>query len=277
MKQEEFMESIYGCLERIENKINGLSMPQSAGGDAEADSSASEVTLQEVIQELNALKTSFKRVLEALVMIKGDTSNLLKRNSMPDKFMETLSVLKSEQQANHKNQNEFLERFAQTEKDTILHISEKMESLSTSVRNRMEEPDVVCHRHSISIDTPYIFWTLIILVTYSIVVSVAFCFGKQLDYDCSDNDLKYRYIKMKGEASPRQIGELENLFELNRDEDGIEQMREDVEAYEDAVRQQATLAKQARLKEQAAKEQESKAKSIKMKQGQPKDNLKSRN
>ena len=28
MKQEEFMESIYGCLERIENKINGLSMPQ---------------------------------------------------------------------------------------------------------------------------------------------------------------------------------------------------------------------------------------------------------
>ena len=85
------------------------------------------------------------------------------------------------------------------------------------------------------------------------------------------------YIKMKGEASPRQIGELENLFELNRDEDGIEQMREDVEAYEDAVRQQATLAEQARLKEQAAKEQESKAKSIKMKQGQPKDNLKSRN
>lgn len=263
MKQEEFMESIYGCLERIENKINGLSMPQSAGGDAEADNRASEVALQEVIQELNALKTGFKRVLEALVMIKGDTANLLKMNSMPDKFMETLSVLKSEQQAYHKNQNEFLERFAQTEKDTILHISEKMESLSTSVRNRMEEPDVVCHRHSISIDTPYIFWTLIILVTYSIVVSVAFCLGKQLDYDCSDNDLKYRYIKMKGEASPGQIGELENLFELNRDEAGIEQIREDVEAYEDAVRQQAALAEQARLKEQAAKELENKATSIK--------------
>lgn len=61
------MESIYGCLERIENKINGLSMPQSAGGDAEAD--------KEVIQELNALKTGFKRVLEALVMIKGDTAD----------------------------------------------------------------------------------------------------------------------------------------------------------------------------------------------------------
>ena len=74
MKQEEFMESSYGCLERIENKINGLSMPQSAGGDVEEDNSASEAALQEVIQELNALKTGFKRVLEALVMIKGDTA-----------------------------------------------------------------------------------------------------------------------------------------------------------------------------------------------------------
>ena len=44
-----------------------------------------------------------------------------------------------------------------------------------------------------------------------------------------------------------------------------------VETYEEAVRKQAALAEQARLKEQAAKEQESKAKSIKDKQ-QPNDN-----
>ena len=244
MKQEEFMESIYGCLERIENKINGLSMPQSASGDAEAD--------KEVIQELNALKTGFKRVLEALVMIKGDTANLLKRNSMPDKFMETLSVLKSEQQAYHKNQNEFLERFAQTEKDTILHISEKMESLSTSVRNRMEEPDVVCHRHSISIDTPYIFWTLIILVTYSIVVSVAFYIEKRPDNDRMDNDLKYRYIKMKGEATSKRIAELEEIFELNRDNAKIRQMKKDVEEYEQTIQRKVQLEEQARLKEREA-------------------------
>ena len=110
-----------------------------------------------------------------------------------------------------------------------------------------------------------------------VILSVTLYFSVRTDNVQADNDLKYRYIKMKGEASPGQIGELENLFELNRDEAGIEQMREDVEAYEDAVRRQATLAEQARLKEQAAKEQESKAKFIKMKQGQPKGNLKSRN
>ena len=86
-----------------------------------------------------------------------------------------------------------------------------------------------------------------------------------------DDALKYRYIKMKGDASAEQIATLEDIFELNRNTEAIEQMREDVETYEEAVRKQAALAEQARLKEQAAKEQESKAKSIKEKQ-QPKDN-----
>ena len=87
-----------------------------------------------------------------------------------------------------------------------------------------------------------------------------------------DDALKYRYIKMKGDASAEQIATLEEVFELNRDAQKIEQMREDVETYEEAVRKQAALAEQARLKEQAAKEQESKAKSIKARQEQPKDN-----
>ena len=75
-----------------------------------------------------------------------------------------------------------------------------------------------------------------------------------------DDALKYRYIKMKGDASAEQIATLEDIFELNRNTEAIEQMREDVETYEEAVRKQATLAEQARLKAQAAKEQESQAK-----------------
>ena len=70
---------------------------------------------------------------------------------------------------------------------------------------------------------------------------------------------------MKGEATPNEISELENIFELNRDNAGIEQIREDVEVYEDAVRKQAALTEQVRLKEQAAKELDSKAKFIKSK------------
>ena len=68
---------------------------------------------------------------------------------------------------------------------------------------------------------------------------------------------------MKGEATPNEISELEKIFELNRDNARIEMVRKDVEAYEDAVRKQAALAEQARLKEQAAKELDNRAKSIK--------------
>ncbi len=57
--------------------------------------------------------------------------------------------------------------------------------------------------------------------------------------------------------------ELENLFGPNRDNERIEQIREDVETYEEAVQRQATLTEQVRLKEQAARELDSKAKSIK--------------
>lgn len=93
----------------------------------------------------------------------------------------------------------------------------------------------------------------------------------QPNQERKDNDLKYRYIKMKGDTSAEQITILEDIFELNRDNQKIEQMREDVETYEEAVRKQAALAEQARLKEQAAKEQENKAKSIKNKRNNSKD------
>ncbi len=68
---------------------------------------------------------------------------------------------------------------------------------------------------------------------------------------------------MKGEATPEQLMELENLFGPNRDNERIEQIREDVEACEETVQRQAALTEQVRLKEQAARELDTKAKSIK--------------
>lgn len=263
MKQEDFMESIFGCMERIEDMIKGLSSPQTVNNNTEVDNSANEAALQEVRQDLNSVKTAFNRVNEGLAAVKFDTAKLLERNSMSGKFMETLSVLKSEQQQNYERQSELLEHFANEETEAMKNMTEKMESLSTSVRDKMNNPVIVNNKHSISIENPYIFGGIIVMFAIIVVQAVALYFAKQPDYDRIDNDLKYRYIKMKGEVSPKQIVELEDIFELNRDNSKIRQMREDVEAYEDAVRKQAALAEQARLKEQAAKELDNKAKSIK--------------
>lgn len=81
------------------------------------------------------------------------------------------------------------------------------------------------------------------------IMGSALYFVSRPNYDRDDNDLKYRYIKMKGEASPKRISELENLFEINRDNAKIRQLRQDVEDYERAVREKAALDEQARLRQ----------------------------
>ena len=114
-------------------------------------------------------------------------------------------------------------------------------------------------------------WILLSIIVFLMAAGVSAVYHlSRPNIQRDDDSLKYRYIKMKGDASAEQIATLEDIFELNRDDQKIEQMREDVETYEEAVRKQAALAEQARLKEQAAKEQESKAKSIKDKQEQTK-------
>ncbi|OUN52669.1 hypothetical protein [Bacteroides uniformis] len=121
-------------------------------------------------------------------------------------------------------------------------------------------------RHSFALYTKES-WILLTMFISVVAVSISAIYHlSRPNIQRDDDALKYRYIKMKGDASTEQIATLEDIFELNRDDQKIEQMREDVETYEEAVRKQAALAEQARLKEQAAKEQESKAKSIKNKQ-----------
>ena len=145
-------------------------------------------------------------------------------------------------------------------------------TLVQKLKRTIEEGVHNIKHHRIGFETPFVFWTIFGLSALAIIQFVVLVFVLQPNQERKDNDLKYRYIKMKGDASAVQIATLEDIFELNRDEQKIEQMREDVETYEEAVRKQAALAEQARLKEQAAKEQESKAKSIKDKQEQSKDN-----
>lgn len=115
MKSEEYIESIYGCLERIENKINGLSILQSANRKSEVNNGVSESSLLEVKQDLDTVKTAFKRVMEALVMIKTDTADMLKRDSTSDKFSGVLSEFRNAQLQNFESQKNLLERFTATE------------------------------------------------------------------------------------------------------------------------------------------------------------------
>jgi len=267
MKLEELMESIYGCLERIENKVNCLSIPQSADGNSKVYNT-NDAAMQEFKQDLNGIKTSFNRLAESIVAIRSDTTNLLKHSSMADKAMESLSMLNNEHQQSRKQHNDCSNRIVKmlSELGTKqIQESDEIKSLLRATDEHIKNGAYYEKHHSFSIESPFIFWGFCGMFAMIVVLAVALYFAKQPDYDRIDNNLKYRYIKMKGEISPDGISELENIFELNRNNDKIRQMRKDVENYEEAVRKRAALAEQARLKEQAAKEQEDKAKSIKSK------------
>ncbi|WP_195344842.1 hypothetical protein [Bacteroides xylanisolvens] len=124
-------------------------------------------------------------------------------------------------------------------------------------------------RHSFALENKWD-WTIVTgIVLLIALLASALYFERRQGHERTDNDLKYRYIRMKGEASPESIAGLENLFELNRDNGKINRMRKDVETYEEAVRRQAALIEQARLKEWAAREYESKADSVRNKPSKP--------
>ena len=253
---ESFMEGIYGCLERIETGIIELqkakpSESNSVANDEDRIALVHEVkelvsnatglncrhTDRKLDEQTKVLNSNFSAISESV----RDVKTIINRTQPSGEVLNSLAEIKAKQQEQY----------------------DKVKVMFRDTNENIESGIANAKHLRISIDEPHILITFVIMSVAIAVLSVALHLAKRPDYDRIDNDLKYRYIKMKGDASAEQIATLEDIFELNRNNEAIEQMREDVETYEEAVRKQAALAEQARLKEQAAKEQENKAKSIK--------------
>ncbi|MDD4199583.1 MAG: hypothetical protein PHZ12_09315 [Paludibacter sp.] len=70
----------------------------------------------------------------------------------------------------------------------------------------------------------------------------------------SDNDLKYRYIQMQGNATADDLATMDTLFYFNRSSKKIRELRKQVEVFEENVKQRAKLIEQEeRLKEEKMK------------------------
>ena len=249
------MEGIYGCLERIETAVVELQKAK----PNEDNPIVANVDNTALVQEIKTLVDNAT----------GANCKYTERKiqELTKTLSENLGVVNDNVKGvSSKNKPDFV---------AIQNELENLKKLTASLIPMIEESKVL-HRENDYNFNSKLDWFMLTLNTIVIVfLASAYYSESQQNKDEEDDSLKYRYIKMNGDASAEQIATLEDIFELNRDTQKIEQMRKDVETYEEAVRKQAALAEQARLKEQAAKEQESKAKSIKDKQ-QPKDNLKSK-
>ena len=262
---ESFIEGIYGCLERIEAGIIELQKAKTSDVNSVVDNDANETLVHELKALINENNKQGFEYTEA--KIKKFASAVVEHLTiLNDNFKATKSAI-----VNARPSTEILNSLNEI-KTIQEQKSDEVKTLVQKLKRTIEEGVHNIKHHIIGFETPFVFWTIFGLSALAIIQFVVLVFVLQPNQERKDNDLKYRYIKMKGDASAVQIATLEDIFELNRDEQKIEQMREDVETYEEAVRKQAALAEQARLKEQAPKEQESKAKSIKDKQEQSKEN-----
>ena len=113
-------------------------------------------------------------------------------------------------------------------------------------------PRIVQHRISLAIESKGVFWAMIGMMATIVLLCTMLYWTAKPNYDRIDNDLKYRYIKMKGEATSDRIAELEEIFELHRDNAKIREMKRDIEEYERTIQRKVQLEEQARLKEREA-------------------------
>ena len=146
------------------------------------------------------------------------------------------------------------ERQEQICEDLGAQISEIDEKVAEIEIPEKLPPRMVQHRFSLSLDATRNFWLFMSMFVVIAVQSVGLYLDWRPDRSRYDNDLKYRYVLMKGEASPKRLSELEELFEVERDQRRIDSMRQDVEKYERLVRRRAALDEQARLKAQEAEQ-----------------------
>ena len=188
---------------------------------------------------------------------------------MYEDFKETLvKTIKTELSA--KNSQSGSNDLPQLIREVIIQLTERLESIEQSnikvqvgidslqasvesIEIPVELPQrIVQNRISLAIESKGVCWAMTGMMTAIVLLCTMLYWTAKPNYDRIDNDLKYRYIKMKGEAQPDRIAELEEIFELHRDNAKIRQIKRDVEEYERTIRRKIQLEEQARLKEREA-------------------------
>ncbi|KAA6346315.1 hypothetical protein EZS27_006164 [termite gut metagenome] len=120
----------------------------------------------------------------------------------------------------------------QVDMTAVNAMTERFENLIAEVR----KPTKVNHHHVISIGSNKVFFSLIGMCIIILILMFAIYNQRQTISQYEDNDLKYRYIKIQGQATENNIYRLEKQFEYR---DSIVIIRKQVEKYEQLVKEQA--------------------------------------
>ena len=245
--KEELLEAIYGTVERLEQKVDELS---ASPKNTEVGSTPVPVSVDTSILEKAILAMAVKegeaidklvRLREAICIFtdltKKETSNREQRSKL---LFDTVKQLKQEQDAASKD------------------LQERLDNISNTPQKK-----IVTHRFEPTSKYVLLF---IVGMALSLVISIWGNLTQWREHqDWEEADLKYRTLKMVLPSDDPNIRYIEKHFNVQRDENVIDNVRKRIVAYEDSVRHHYEMKQMAEYKDSLSKQLSNEAKRIKEK------------
>ena len=230
--KEELLEAIYGTVERLEQKVDELSASQKYAGaetvPASNDTTKLEKSIIAMFGKEEEVRGKISKLRDAIVVFVDLIKAELGKNEQRNKFL--VDAVKQMRQEND--------------------VSSKALQDKLEVLNNSPQKKVVTHRFEPTSKKVLLFIGGLAL---SLVLSI---WGNLTQWREHQNweeaDLKYRALKMVLPSDDPNIRYIEKHFNVQRDEDIIDNLRNRVAVYEDSVRRHYDMFEMAVYKDSLA-------------------------
>jgi len=232
--KEELLEAIYGTVERLEQKVDELSVSTKNAG-AETVPASNDIT--KLDKSINAMfikeeevRGKISKLRDAIVVFADLIKVELGKNEQRSKFL--VDAVKQMRQEND--------------------ISSKALQDKLEVMNKSPQKKVVTHRFE-----PTSKYVLLFIggLALFLVLSIWGNLTQWRKYqDWEEAELKYRALKMVLPSDDPNIRYIEKHFNVQRDESIIDNVRYRVVAYEDSIRNHYEMIEMAAYKDSVARQ-----------------------
>ena len=242
--KEELLEAIYGTVERLEQKVDELSVSTKNAG-AETVPASNDIT--KLDKSINAMFINEEEV-------RGKISKLR------DAIIVFADLIKVEHGKNEQRSRFLVDAVKQMRQEN--DVSSKALQDKLEVMNNSPQKKIVTHRFE-----PTSKYVLLFIggLALSLVISIWGNLTQWREHqDWEEADLKYRALKMVLPSNDPNIRYIEKHFNVQRDEDIIDKLRTQVDVYEDSVYHYHKMVEIASYKDSIARQLIDESNRIKM-------------
>ena len=230
--KEELLEAIYGTVERLEQKVDELSAsPKNAG------------------TETVPASTDITKLEKSIIAMFGKEEEIIgKLSKLRDVIVVFADLIKIEHGKNEQRSRFLVDAVKQMRQEN--DVSSKALQDKLEVMNNSPQKKVVTHRFEPTSKKVLLFIGGLAL---SLVLSIWGNLTQWREHqDWEEADLKYRALKMVLPSDDPNIRYIEKHFNVQRDEDIIDNLRNRVAVYEDSVRRHYEMFEMAVYKDSLA-------------------------